>query len=116
MSANLDKTTERKAQSFEALMPLLEAMYSEFRDLAKKSPDAPVSVSKIKIASRLLEKVLDILEGQESLAFLDLPEADDLPQYSDITLLLSQYVAAMKGFKNRYWDYEAIHPSWNIGD
>lgn len=96
-------TTKEKAQIHDVTMPLLEAMYSEFKELSKKKPDAAVSKSKIKITNRLLEKVRTVLNESSSIEFLDLLDEDDLPQVSDVTLILSQYVASMKEFHKRHY-------------
>ena len=96
-------TTQEKVSAYETTMPLLEAMYSEFKELSKKKPDAAVSKSKIKITNRLLERVRMALADSSSLEFLDLLDEDDIPQISDVTLILSQYVASMEEFKKRHY-------------
>jgi len=95
-------------------MPLLESMYTEFKDLAKKKPDAAVSKNKIDIANRLLSKVRVVLKDEESIDFLDLLDEDDIPQASDVTLMLSQYVAAMKAFRNKYYGWNGSENNWFI--
>ena len=50
-------TTSDKAATHDTTMPLLDSMYSEFKELSKKKPDAAVSKSKINIANRLLARV-----------------------------------------------------------
>ena len=96
-------TTQEKVSAYETTMPLLKAMYSEFKELSKKKPDAAVSKSKIKITNRLLERVRMALADSSSLEFLDLLDEDDIPQISDVTLILSQYVASMEAFKKRHY-------------
>lgn len=103
MSAN--KTTVDRANTHITTMPLLNSMYTEFKELSKKKPEAVISKNKIKIVNRLLEKVRDVLLEEESIEFLDLLDEDDVPQTSDVTLILSQYVAAMEGFKEKYHGY-----------
>ena len=107
-------TTEEKAQTYDTTMPLLEAMYGEFKELSKRKPDAAVSKSKIKITNRLLEKVRMALEDSSSLEFLDLLDEDDVPQMSDVTLILSQYVASMEAFKERHFGYYKKERQWVI--
>ncbi|MDF1643299.1 MAG: hypothetical protein P1U80_03845 [Pseudomonadales bacterium] len=102
-------TTNEKSSTHDTVMPLLNSMYLEFKELSKKKPDAAVSKSKISIANRLLLKVRVVLADEASLEFLDLLDEDDIPQTSDVTLILSQYVAAMKEFRNRFY-------GWNGGD
>ena len=110
--------TTTQVSIYETTMPLLESMYAEFKELSKKKPEAPISKSKIKIVNRLLEKIGGILADEESIEFLDLIDEDDIPQTSDVTLMLSQYVVAMSGFKKRYYGYNEYTTkySWFIGD
>ncbi|WP_373032929.1 hypothetical protein [Sulfurovum sp.] len=107
-------TTKEKVQNYDTTMPLLEAMYSEFKELSKKKPDAAVSKSKIKIANRLLDKVRTVLEDSTSIEFLDLLDEDDVPQVSDVTLILSQYVASMEAFYKRHYGYYENKHQWLI--
>ena len=107
-------TTKEKASIYETTMPLLNAMYSEFKELSKKKPDAAVSKSKIKITNRLLERVRMALADSSSLEFLDLLDEDDIPQISDVTLILSQYVASMEAFKERHYGYYNSELQWVI--
>jgi len=102
MKKNKPSTTTAKASTHDTIMPLLLAMYNEFKEISKKKPDAAVSKSKIKITNRLLTKARSILNDEETINFLDLLDEDDMPQSSDVTLILSQYVAAMKEFRFKY--------------
>ena len=107
-------TTKQAAESFEVLMPLLKSLYNEFKDLSKKNPESAVSKGKVALVNRLLEKVRGILSDQDSLPFLDLLNDDDLPQSSDVTIMLSQYVAAMTAFKYRYFGWDGTEEGWYI--
>ena len=113
---DIDKpwTSTEKASTHDTIMPLLEAMYKEFKELSKKKPDAAISKSKIKLANRLLQKVRFVLGDEESIDFLDLIEEDDVPQASDVTLMLSQYVAAMESFHNKYYGWNGSDDVWFI--
>lgn len=107
-------TTQEKAQTHDTTTPLLRAMYVEFKELSKKKPDSAVSISKIKIVNRLLEKVKTVLSDEESNNFLDLLNEDDVPQTSDVTLMLSQYVAAMDAFHEKYYGWDGKNHNWFI--
>jgi len=107
-------TTQEKVSVYETTMPLLKAMYFEFKELSKKKPDSAVSKNKIKITNRLLEKVRVALENSSSIEFLDLLDEDDIPQVSDVTLILSQYVASMEAFKKRHYGYYNHERQWVI--
>ena len=112
MKAGKATTTSDKAATHDTTMPLLYSMYSEFKELSKKKPDAAVSKSKINIANRLLTKVRTVLNDEESIDFLDLLDEDDVPQVSDVTLILSQYVAAMREFHRKYHGWDGSEDRW----
>jgi hypothetical protein len=111
---NNEITTSERADLHDTTMPLLNSMYGEFKDLAKKNPDSVVSKSKIGVVNRLLEKVRIVLEEDESLHFLDLLDQDDVPQVSDVTLMLSQYVSAMDSFKRRFHGWNGVVHLWYV--
>lgn len=62
--------------------------------------------------NRLLERVCDVLAGEASMDFLDMLDEDDIPQNSDVVLMLSQYVAAMNAFKEKYYGYNGSEYAW----
>lgn len=105
-------TTKKKADTYETVRPLLDAMFGEFKELSKKKPDAAVSASKIKIANRLLDVVREILADEESIGFLDKIDEDDVPQASDVTLIFSQYIAAMTAFYKRHYGWNGSEHDW----
>lgn len=112
MKRTQDATTSKKASVHDVTMPLLHAMFEEFKELAKKKPEAAVSKSKLVIANRLLQRVREVLADEESIEFLDLLDEDDVPQVSDVTLIFSQYVAAMHAFKTKYHGWNGAEHSW----
>jgi len=114
MAQNKAKTTTKKASTHDVMTPLLAAMFEEFKDLAKKKPDAAVSKSKLVIANRLLHRIREVLADEESIEFLDLLNEDDVPQASDVTLVFSQYVAAMQAFKEKYFGWNGAEHAWFI--
>lgn len=114
MFEGTESTTQEKSEAHDNMMPLLEAMYGEFKELSKKKPDAAVSKSKIKIVNRLLERVRTILNDEEVIDFLDILDEDDMPQASDVTLILSQYRAAMGAFKEKHYGWNGEDHSWFI--
>lgn len=114
MEMTRHKTSLEKADIYETTIPLLKAMYIEFQDLSKKKPDAAVSKSKIKIANRLLSEARIVLNDEKTIGFLDLINEDDVPQVSDVTLIMSQYVAAMGAFREKYHGYNGSKHTWFI--
>lgn len=112
MEEGQEYTTLDKVSTYNTTIPLLSAMYEEFKELSKKKPEAAVSKSKINIANRLIERVRIVLGDEESLYFLDILDEDDVPQTSDVTLIFSQYVAAMKAFHSKYYGYNGSDYDW----
>jgi predicted glycosyltransferase len=108
-------TTRGQADKHEALNPLVSAMYEEFQELSRKKPDGVLNKNKITIMNRLLKDVLTILEKEPSRPYLDLVNEEDIPQNSDVALILSQYRAAMKQFYDRYfgWDESSRKQIWH---
>lgn len=109
---NKASTTAEKASTHDTTMTLLESMYSEFKELSKKKPDAAVNINKISIVNRLLTRVRIVLNDEESIEFLDLLDDDIVPQVSDVTLILSQYVAAMNAFHEKYYRWNGAESIW----
>lgn len=107
-------TTQSKAQIHDAMTPLIKSMYSEFKEISKKKPESAVSKNKIKIANRLLERVRIVLADEDTIEFLDLLDEDDIPQASDATLILSQYVASMEAFHIKYFGWDGSKRTWYI--
>ena len=99
------RTTAEKTEKHDNLMPLLNSMFREFQELSKKKPDGALNKRKVEIVNRLLRDIHGILEGDSTSAYLDLLDEDDLPQNSDVVLILGQTVAAMETFKNKYYGY-----------
>lgn len=109
-------TTAANVEKYETLKPLLEAMFHEFGELSKKKPDGALNKRKVELVNRLLRDVLVFLDGEPSRTYLDPLNEDDLPQNSDVLLMLSQFVAAMKAFHNKYygWDEIGYENTWRI--
>jgi hypothetical protein len=106
------KPSLKQAAGHDNLMPLLEAMFREFQEASKRKPDTPVNKRKVEIVNRLLKDVLTILDGEPARVYLDLLDEDTLPQNSDVVLILGQTVAAMKAFKEKYYDDDGYNPGW----
>jgi len=99
------KDTSMLGSKYDDLMPLLNAMFRDFQELSKKKPDGVLNKRKVEIANRLLREILLIVEGEQTHNYLDLLDEDELPQNSDIVLILGQAVAAMEAFKAKYYKY-----------
>ena len=109
---NRPKTTAHKAAEYTTINPLLEAMYKEFQELSRKKPDGQVGPTKVKMVNRLLKAVHQLLEGEPNRGYLDELNEDDLPQNSDVVLILSQTDAAMTAFRAKYYGWDGSQTTW----
>lgn len=107
-------TTRDKAEAWETAMPLLQAMFDEFRELSKKKPDGAVGKPKIAVVNRLLGKCRGVVQDEDTFPFLDLLNEDEIPQNSDVVLMLSQYMAALKTFRSTYYVWDDGEQSWAV--
>lgn len=112
--AVLGITTKEKVETYETTAPLLRAMYRQIQELSKKKPDATLNANKVKLINRLLADIKEMLSNEPDSKYLDMIDDQDLPQYSDIVLILSQYSAAMSRFEERYYrkDTSGIGKRW----
>ena len=110
-NADSKRTTWENVQQFNAMEPLLCAMLEELRKFASKKPEATLNKQKVFIINRLLTDLKTFLTDEPNAKYLDLLTDDDLPQYSDVVLVLSQYEATLKSFRARYCglkDYKRV--------
>jgi hypothetical protein len=98
--------TEEQAATYDRLVPMLEAAHREMTELSKKKQDGVVNTLKIKTLNRLLSELCKVIENDPSYAFVDMLDEETLPQNSDAVLILSQWQAALKQYKNRHYGYD----------
>jgi len=99
---NQKTTTQDKVNTYESTAPFLESLYKEIQILSKKKPDGTLNQYKVKIINRLLSDIKTMLSGETDSKYLDLVNDEDLPQYSDVVIILSQYLVAMDKFRLKY--------------
>ncbi len=65
-----------------------------------------------------VELMVEVFESKQRQprAYLDLLDEDDLPQNSDVALILGQAEAAMEAFKNKYyaWNGNTLKNEWKF--
>lgn len=109
-------TTQEKAQAYDSFFGVFSHLYRELKVFGSKKPAETLSKNKIEIINRLLEDIRGVMEEEPEYKYLDVLDDEVLPQYSDAILVLSQYEAALRGFKERYFGYDSLHHKggWNI--
>lgn len=113
---NSSKPTREQAETIELVYPLVTAVTAEMRELSKKKQDGILSQLKVKSINRLLEDVKSVLGDDPSVRYLDLLELDDLPQNSDAVLVLAQWEAALKQYKDKHYGWDGSAHVWFLKD
>lgn len=101
--------TEKDVAVYERLFPMLQAAHREMSELSKKKQDGIVNSLKIRNINRLLKDLKGIIEKDPSKDYVELLDEEELPQNSDVVLLLSQWQAALQQYKHRHFGRESSH-------
>jgi hypothetical protein len=105
--------TEKNIEEYGLLNSMLESQKKEFDSLSGKKPTEQLSLFKIKMANRVLEPLKELFKHEESYKFLDLLEEENIPTYSDVVLIISQYKTAISKFESKYFtDDEFQHNAY----
>ncbi len=105
--------TEQDIEKYKILVPLLEKMQIELKELSKKKQDEKLNELKVKMVNRVLTQIKDFLQNEPTAEFLDLLDNETLPSNSDAVLILSQFEAALGAFKGKYYYSDSLsHASW----
>jgi hypothetical protein len=104
--------TDEQAATYDRLVPMLEAAHREMTELSKKKQDGIVNTLKIKMLNRLLSELSKVIEKDPSYAFVDMLDEETLPQNSDAVLVLSQWQAALRQYRDRHYGYDSYEHRW----
>jgi hypothetical protein len=103
---------------YKTLIPLVESMHSDIRELSRKNQNAPLSNSRISMINRLLTDAQDLLKNEPTAAYLPILDQATVPQNADALLILGQFKAALNQFlsKYTYYDEDEEGTFWRISD
>jgi hypothetical protein len=105
--------TSEVVEKFKMLNELINSIYLEMKEFSKKKPDEPLNSFKVNNVNRVLAPLKDLLKDEPTIGFLDLLDNETLPTNSDAILIIGQFQASMKRFKNKYTDK---YGNWVIDD
>ena len=94
-------------EAVEKKRAVFRAVFSEMKKLSEKKPEATLRKTKVTVVNRILTDVKECLSDEEDAKYLDFLEDEQLPQYSDVVLIMSQYDAALTKFRRRYYGRDA---------
>jgi len=95
--------TSNNIDDYKLLIDMLSSQRKEFDILSKKKADGQLNLTKIKMLNRVLDPLKQLCEREPSHMFLDSISEDDIPTYSDVVLIISQYKTALDEFKKKYF-------------
>ncbi len=91
---------KKEVELFAKTYAQIEAFHDEIASLSKKSPTDAVNIFKLKLINKILETANSILKNKY-LPFEDfeLFNEADLPNNSDVAMILSQYLTCMEALR-----------------
>jgi len=108
--------TKATAEEFDMIYPILNSIFNEIKELSKKKQDGALNEIKVKMANRILSKIKLFLKDDPTNEFLDLLDVEILPTNSDAVLIITQFLAAMAQFKERYYGWNGQEDAWTTID
>ena len=108
--------SKAQVEEFEMLFELLKSLSLELNEFAKKKPDDALNKLKIKMVNRVLEKAKNVLKLEATIEFLDLLDEESIPSNSDAVIIIGQFQAAMRHFKEMYFGYDGGTQRWFTKD
>lgn len=95
--------TEKNVEEYLLHSKMLDSLAAEIRELSKKKQEGALNLTKVRMINRVLKPLKEgILEHVPANIFLDLLDEDTLPNNSDAVLIISQFEAAIKEFREKY--------------
>lgn len=93
---------ENLAMEFDKLEYRLNSVFIEFDKLSKKKPDDVINPYKLKIINSLLGEINNLFDkGDIPIDKFTLFEDSELPTYSDIVIVLTQFLEKLDYFRFR---------------
>lgn len=114
--ADLYYTTQKKADAYDNTALVFKSVYKELQELCKKKPESTLNKAKIALINQILTDVKTFLGDMPVTKYLELLNEDDLPQYSDVVLVLAQYDAGLNQFRSRHHGWFLGEDQWVIKD
>ncbi len=92
----------RKKELYTLYEPFFEALYYEFRQQTRRSPDSRVNEYKAESLNRVLVPLKEMMEGEDYAELLGLiGTGEDGMSYGDAMMLLTQYKSALAKFRRK---------------
>ena len=80
---------------YNVIFPMLESMLDVMKTLSSKKPDMSLTILKVKTVNKYIGAARELLANEPTLEYLEELDEDILPQYSDVVIILRQYIEAL---------------------
>lgn len=98
--------TEKDIEKFKYLSTSLTSLYEEISKVSSKKHDSLVSSYKIKLINKTLEGIKELIRDDPAIVDLDLLSDSDIPQFSDVAMLLGQFASAVDRFQSKFYRHD----------
>lgn len=115
-NVSTSRPTKANAEQFDMLLPILESVFNEIKELSKKKQDGALNQIKVKMTNRILLKAKTILNDDPTVEFLDLLDEVTLPTNSDAVIIIAQFKAAMEQYKAKHYGWNGSRNLWTTID
>jgi hypothetical protein len=110
--------TKQDVEYFEVIKSQLEGLHAEISILSCKTPDVAIGTFKLKFLNQILVLANEFL-GDKYKPFKDFNLFEELesPSYSDVALMLSQYLKCFEIYRTNNIKQDNIHPDcwyWRV--
>ncbi len=101
MAENDINLTDSEVDNYLMLSELLNSIYLEMKELSKKKPDEPLNKFKVSKINLILFDLTKHLTNEPTAKYLEVLDNESLPTNSDAILIIGQFKAAMKRYKDK---------------
>ncbi len=117
LSQSVPMVTAGQVATFDRLNNQLPRLYNEISTLSKKSPDGAVNKFKLGFINEKLSEANELLgdDSKPSKQFT-IFDMDSLPTNSDVVIMLSQYLNALKAWQSGRIHNDGFERRWNTDD
>jgi hypothetical protein len=98
MKVTQQGVSDENIDQYELLWGHLRSLYKDVESLASKKQDGVMSKARVSVINKVLEEVIQFLEGHPSAKFIGLLDDQALPQNADALIMLGQFKSAMLNF------------------
>lgn len=99
-------TSQQSVERYEAIHEVFAALFRETKDIGKKKHEATLSEAKVRMINKVLEDIRLMAKDEPERKFLELLDDETLPQFGDAVLIMAQYEAVLKTFKERHYGFD----------